>query len=203
MALKRYRFAQMLFRSTPLAACVVAAGCVGTPDSSLEISGPTTANSTIVDLPPGPVSQSATTVERRLRAAGVSVTAIDRQNGFITARTQNNAFVDCGQIRAVVDGRIVEADGNAPRLVLPDPDRPGETLVRTLASVTSAGIGITQGVTNTVVVALEHRVTITLRSAETGRQIGSQTLAFTDKGFAAFDDGTICRSSDQMNRAVR
>lgn len=183
-----------------LAAAFLLAGCGGPRGDTLAIAGPTTASSTIIDLPPGPVSASAATVESRLRAAGVGISAIDRQSGLITARSQDNRFVDCGRIFETVGGRTVEFDGNARRIVLADPQNPSQSLVRTMTVLTSAGIGITPGVTNTVVVRQQHRVTIEVR---TPRQvISTETREFTDRGFARFEDGTICRSSNAMNEAL-
>lgn len=191
-------------RGTVAVAAVLAtglSGCGGPSGEQLEIAGPSSSSSTIVDLPAGPISNSTAIVESRLRSAGVGVSAIDRQQGFITARTQSNRFVDCGTIFETVGGATREFPGNAQRLVLADPDNPNRSLVRTVAVDTSAGIGITQGVTNTVVVRQQHRVTIGV-STTGGQQISTETREFTDRGFARFEDGTICRSSDAMNRAV-
>ena len=183
-----------------VAACTALAAC-GSGGDTLEIAGPTTASSRIVDLPAGPVSSSATIVETRLRAAGMQISAVDRQQGFMTARSSANRFVDCGRIFRSVDGRTAEYAGNASRLVLPDPTNPGGTLIRTVAVDTSAGIGITPGVTDTVVVNQQHRVTIEVSSPR-GQVISTETREFTDRGFARFEDGTICRSSDAVNQAL-
>ncbi len=177
-------------------------GCGGpAAEDTLAIAGPTTASSTIVDLPAGPVSASAALVESRLRAAGVRITAIDRDEGLITARSNGTRFVDCGTIFETAGGRTVEHPGNAGRLVLTDPRNPAARLVRTLTAETSAGIGITRGVTNTVVVRQQHRVSIVVR-ARNGQVISSETREFTDRGFARFEDGTICRTSNAMNEAL-
>lgn len=187
-------------RWAALAASVAMASCAPSGDA-LEIAGPTTASTRIVDLPAGPISASTAIVEGRLRAAGVQISAVDRQQGLMTARTSANRFVDCGRIYRTVAGSTSEYPGNAPRLVLPDPANPGSTLVRTVAVDTSAGIGITPGVTNTVVVSQNHRVTIEVHSAR-GQAISTETREFTDRGFARFEDGTICRASDAMNQAL-
>ena len=185
-------------KAAAVAGSIVLASC-GAPEDSLSVSGPTTASASLVDLPSEPVSQSAATVEARLRAAGVGVTAIDRENGFILARTSDPSFVDCGEISEVVNGTRQTYPGNAPRLVLSDLS--GGTRVRTLSVDTSAGIGITEGVTNSVVIRQEHRVTLTIQSG--GETTLLETREFTERGFARFADGTTCRSSDAMNRAVQ
>lgn len=172
-------------------------------ETSVDVSGPTTASSTIVDLPGGPVSGSAATLEARLNAAGVAVTAIDRENGFIQARTTDTAFVDCGRVTERVSGRTQTHDGNTPVLVLADPERPGSTVTRRVSAVTSAGIAVTQGRRNTVVVRQQHQVTVTVSSNFTGGVLSSETREFTDRGFASFADGTVCRSSNAMNRALQ
>lgn len=184
-----------------LAGIAVVSGCGGPSTEPLAISGPTTSSSKIIDLPPGPLGSSTDIVRARLQAAGVTVTAVDRNQGFITARTNDNRFVDCGSIFETTGGQTAEYDGNAARLVLTDPLEPGRILVRLVTAETSAGIGITAGVTNTVVVSQQHRVTIEVRDA-TGRTVSSETLEFTDRGFARFEDGTVCRSSDAMNAAL-
>lgn len=189
-------------RLLALAAVSAALAACSGGGASLSRQGPSTASARIVDLPAGPVAGSAAVVEARLRAAGVTVTAIDRQSGFIKARSRDNRFVDCGTLRERVNGRTNTYNGNAPRVVVVDPGSPGTTQVREVDVVTSAGIGITPGVTNTVVVNQEHQVTIRLFSADRRTLLGSETLAFTDRGFARFEDGTVCRSSDAMNQAL-
>ncbi|MEM9031293.1 MAG: hypothetical protein AAGB18_01495 [Pseudomonadota bacterium] len=181
---------------------VLVAGCGATGDG-VSVTGPTTASSTIVDLPSASVRDSAVLVERRLRSAGVDVTAIDRDNGFIQARSSNPAFVDCGEIVDTGGGSRRSFPGNSARLELSDPVNPGATRIRSFQVVTTAGIGITQGDTNSVVIRQQHQATLTIQSGQTGATTLLETREFSDRGFASFADGTVCRSSDAMNRAVR
>jgi len=163
----------------------------------LEISGPTTASKQFVDFPPGPVSVTAAEVEQRLRVAGLRITVSDRANGFVRSRSTLNGFVDCGTIFETVDGQTITHPGNSARLLLADELAPGGRVVREVDVVSSAGMGISSGRTNTVVVTQVHQVTLRTQTAG-GSQLSTETIEFTDRGFAQFADGTVCRSSDLM-----
>ena len=173
-----------------LAAC-------GEPEG-LAISGPSTSSEVFLDFPPGPVNGTAAQVSQRLRSAGFRITAVDQGGGLVRAQSPDNSLVDCGTIYERRDGISLSHDGNARRLELADEAIPGGSVIREIAAMTSVGLGITAGVTNTVVVRQVHSVTLTVRSGDGRQVLTNETLEFTDQGFAQFADGTVCRSSNAM-----
>lgn len=173
-----------------LAAC-------GEPEG-LAISGPSTSSEVFIDFPPGPVNGTAAQVSQRLRSAGFRITAVDQGGGLVRAQSPNNALVDCGTIFERRDGISLSHAGNARRLQLADETIPGGSIIREVEALTSVGLGITAGVTNTVVVRQVHSVTLTIRTGDGQQVLSDETLEFTDQGFAQFADGTVCRSSNAM-----
>lgn len=164
----------------------------------LAISGPSTSSEVFIDFPPGPVNDTAAQVSQRLRSAGFRITAVDQGGGLVRAQSPNNTLVDCGTIFERRDGITLSHDGNARRLQLADDAIPDGRVVREVQAMTSVGLGITAGVTNTVVVRQVHSVTVTIKSGDERQVLSSETLEFTDQGFAQFADGTVCRSSNAM-----
>jgi hypothetical protein len=179
------------------AALVLAVAACSEPDG-LAISGPSTSSEVFIDFPAGPVNGTAAQVSQRLRSAGFRITAVDQGGGLVRAQSPNNSLVDCGTIYERRDGITLSHDGNARRLQLADEAIPGGSVVREVKALTSVGLGITAGVTNTVVVRQVHSVTVTIKSGDERQLLSEETLEFTDQGFAQFSDGTVCRSSNAM-----
>jgi hypothetical protein len=181
---------------TALAALLALAAC-GEP-TSVETAGPETANQVFVDFPSGPLNGTTSEVTQRLRVAGFNITALDSDNGLVQARSPDNTLVDCGTLFESRDGIRLSHPGNTPNLRLADSSASSGEIARRLTASTSVGMGITQGVTNTVVVRQVHRVSIRVTDVGTGVVLSDETLEFTDQGFARFEDGTICRSSNAI-----
>lgn len=193
---RQHRAKRTLHCGIGLALGLTLAAC-GEPEG-LAISGPSTSSDVFLDFPPGPVDGTAVEVSKRLRSAGFRITAVDEGGGLIRAQSQDNGLIDCGTIFERRDGISISHAGNARRLLLEDPSIPDGSVIREVQALTSVGMGITSGVTNTVVVRQVHSVTLRIRSGDGRRTLTSETLEFTDQGFAQFADGTVCRSSNAI-----
>lgn len=173
-------------------ACLAVVACA--PSDGTTFLPPEMAPDATVELAEG---TTTTEIAEKLRTMGFGVGRLTDTS--VSAAGRGGAFVNCGRIRQVRDGRVSNYPGSTALSVLYTSEDTTDFVTRQMAVLTRASVNL---VGTQATVSERHEITM-LWTASDGSGMRRQSKAIDGNETVTFDDGTRCATGTRIAENLR